>query len=62
MDCQFANVSVCRQQMNDLMWEWFEKMRGQNIPVSGPLMQQKTLIIAQKLHLTEFKASTGDGL
>lgn len=52
-------VSSANDDLNDLMWEWFEKMRGQNIPVSGPLLQEKALIIAQELNLTEFKASTG---
>ena len=27
--------------VNDLMWQWFQKIRSQNIPVSGPMMQEK---------------------
>ena len=32
--------------LNDLMWQWFQKLRSQMIPVSGPMMQDKTLTIS----------------
>ena len=28
------------------MWQWFQKLRSQMIPVSGPMMQNKTLTIS----------------
>ena len=34
------------QHENDLMWQWFQKLRSQMTPVSGPMMQNKTLTIS----------------
>jgi len=39
--------------------EWFRKVRGKNIPVSGPLLQEKALYFAQELGYENFKASNG---
>ena len=34
-------VSTQNDNLNDLMWQWFTKMRSQFIPVSGPMIQEK---------------------
>ena len=39
--------------------EWFRKVRGMNIPVSGPILQEKALYFAQELGYESFKASNG---
>jgi len=39
--------------------EWFRKVRGMNIPVSGTLLQEKALYFAQQLGYENFKASNG---
>ena len=52
-------VSTANSDINDLMWQWFLKLRGQHIPVSGPMMQEKALAIAKQLNVADFKASTG---
>ena len=52
-------VSTVNNDLNDLMWQWFQKLRSQMIPVSGPMMQEKALAISQQLNLSDFKASTG---
>ena len=43
----------------DLTWQWFQCARGLNIPVSGPLMQEKALRFAETLSHVDFKGSSG---
>ena len=52
---------TCRFQDIDLaMLEWFRKARGKNIPVSGPILQQKACAVAAQMGMgQEFKASNG---
>ena len=45
--------------LNSVTWDWFLKCRSMNIPVSGPMLQEKALKFAQDLDKTEFKASNG---
>ena len=52
-------VRTSNDDVNDLMWQWFQKIRSQNIPVSGPMMQEKALAIAKERNLSDFKASRG---
>lgn len=64
-----ANVSStttrCRGARNDeiekSLLDWFRKARSKNIPVTGPMLQEKAMRIAEALGLTEedFKASNG---
>lgn len=41
------------------VYEWFRNAQAQNIPVSGPLIQEKALEVAKALGNPEFKASNG---
>ena len=42
------------------MLEWFRKARSKNIPVSGPILQQKGCAVAAQMGMgQEFKASNG---
>ena len=42
------------------MLEWFRKVRSKNIPVSGPIFQQKACAVAAQMGIEqEFKASNG---
>ena len=52
---------TCRFQDIDLaMLEWFRKARSKNIPVSGPILQQKACAVAAQMGMgQEFKASNG---
>ena len=47
------------EELNVLVWEWFQKARATNIPVSGPLLQEKALEFGKELKVTDFKASNG---
>ncbi|KAJ4427113.1 hypothetical protein ANN_24728 [Periplaneta americana] len=45
--------------INKAVIEWFSRIRSQNVPVSGPMIQAKVLEFAAELGDSEFKASNG---
>ena len=45
--------------VNDAVWEWFEKKTEQRTPVDGPIIQEFAMKAAEKLGYPEFKASSG---
>ena len=45
--------------MDKTVYEWFQQKRAQNIPLSGPLIQEKALETANSLGISDFKASNG---
>ena len=47
------------EDVNIICWEWFQTARAQNIPLSGPMLQEKALSYAKELGNAEFKASNG---
>jgi transcriptional regulator with XRE-family HTH domain len=47
------------EDVNVAMWQWFEAARARNIPVSGPLLQEKALEFAAEMGHQNFKASNG---
>jgi hypothetical protein len=53
------NVRISNSAVDDGVWRWFKVARSANIPVSGPLLQEKTLQFATALKLNDFKASNG---
>ncbi|KAL4154212.1 hypothetical protein QTP88_002044 [Uroleucon formosanum] len=46
-------------EINKAVWDWFVKARSKNIPISGPMLQEKSKDIAIKLRNTDFKGSNG---
>ena len=46
------------EDVNELVWKWFQKARARNIPVSGPLVQEAAQSFAEKLG-KDFKGSNG---
>lgn len=53
----------CREggfpQLEHCLLEWFMQSRAQNVPISGPLLQDKAKSFAVKLGLNSFRASDG---
>ena len=47
------------EEINSLIYEWFRAARSKNVPVSGPLIQEKTKLFAEELGIDTFKASNG---
>ena len=42
------------EEVNNIMLEFFTKCRAQNIPVTGPMLQAKTVEIALSLQIKNF--------
>ena len=38
------------------VWSWFEKARSMNIPVSGPMLQERALLMAERLGTHRFQS------
>ena len=45
--------------VNDAVWDWHVMCRNSNIPVSGIMLQEEALLIAEKLGIDGFTASNG---
>ena len=45
--------------VNRALWDWYMTCRSSNIPVSGTMLQDEALIIAEKLGIEGFVASNG---
>ncbi|XP_033729505.1 major centromere autoantigen B-like, partial [Pecten maximus] len=45
--------------LNELTLKWFSPARARNLPISGPLLQEKAMRFASDLGLTDYKASSG---
>ena len=48
-----------KDELNQATYDFFKLCRSKNIPLSGPMLKQKALIIAKKLGMEEFAASNG---
>lgn len=48
-----------RKNVNSALIKWFEVTRRENLPVSGPILQQKAISLAKQLGEENFKASSG---
>lgn len=47
------------EDIDKLTWAWFQRARGLNTPVSGPMIQQQALDYAKELGKVDFRASNG---
>ena len=59
LDCKRKLQKTGNEDVNIICWEWFQTARAQNIPLSGPMLQEKALSYAKELGNAEFKASNG---
>lgn len=46
-------------EINNMVLEWFKCARSKQIPISGPMLKEKALEIAQSLRIEDFRASNG---
>lgn len=62
-DFKFRGIKQLRHEkhvdVNKAVLEWFKSVRAKNIPVSGPMIQQKAKEIADALGNENFSASNG---
>ena len=42
-----------------MIWEWFQRIRSLDVPISGPMLQEAALSFAEKIGKTHFQASNG---
>ena len=47
------------EDLEKILVEWFHQARSSNLPISGPILQEKAFEVAARLGLDEFSASTG---
>ena len=47
------------EDINTLVWKWFQDATARRINVSGPLIKEKALKFAEDLGIASFKASNG---
>ena len=52
-DRKRLSVNSPLEELNLLVWEWFQKARATNVPVCGPLLQEKALEFGKKLKVTD---------
>lgn len=47
------------KEVNELTLAWFPEARSRNLPVSGPILQEKTVQFTRALNISDFEASNG---
>lgn len=53
-------TKICKfDDVDTKVWQWFMSARSANLAISGPLIQEKAITVANELGLTDFKASNG---
>lgn len=48
-----------RTVIDEVVYKWFSQMRAKNMPISGPLIQEKALEVAEVHNIGNFSASNG---
>jgi len=56
--CKRARLSQLKN-VDEAMYEWYQKARSKNIPVTGPMLQEKAKRATEELGDAAFKASNG---
>ena len=53
------SCSAKYSDVNEAFWDWYTMCRNSNIPVSGAMLQEEAVIIAERLEIDDFVASNG---
>ena len=56
--CKRARLSQLKN-VDEATYEWYQKVRSKNIPVTGPMLQEKAKRANEELGDATFKASNG---
>ena len=59
LDKYSANKNVETQNIDEATYEWYQKARLDNIPVTGPMLQEKAKRASEELGDSELTASNG---
>ncbi|TFJ88772.1 hypothetical protein, partial [Lonepinella koalarum] len=46
-------------EVEKALFKWFEQVRGKSVPVTGPLLLEKTKEFAEQMNVQDFNASPG---
>ena len=58
-DRKRVRIFQFEEDIDSLTFRWFQRARSLNLPISGPLIQEKALSFAKFLKKDGFKASNG---
>ena len=58
-DWKRVRIFQFNEDIDSLTFRWFQRARSLNLPISGPLIQEKALRFAKSLKKDGFKASNG---
>ena len=47
------------EKLNEALLKWFTSMRGNNIPINGPILLEKAHEVNKAFHYNGFTASNG---
>ena len=47
------------EKLNEALLKWFTSMRGNNIPINGPILLEKAHEFAKAFNYKDFAASNG---
>ena len=59
LDRKRKRYNGTNDQINDIMWTWFQDASRRQVPISGPLLQETVRQMAEKFKNETFKASNG---
>lgn len=54
-----AETRMRYPEIDRFVWEWYQAMQSEDIPVSGPMLQDQATMYAQELGQDDFTASNG---
>ena len=59
LDRKQKRYNGTNDEINDIMWTWFQDASRRQVPISGPLLQETARQMAEKFKNEPLKASNG---